>query len=509
MTNREIAAAWNYHNATKHSYASIRANPHPLDWANKPLEYKIYPTLEVARLPTEARPTRVPALSAISATKPAAANAIVNLETLAQLLFLSAGITKAKKYPGGETFFRAAACTGALYEIELYLVCGELRDLPAGVYHFGVAEFGLRQLRAGDFRRNLAEFAADEASILHSPVTVICTGTYWRNAWKYQARTYRHFGWDNGTILANMLAVSAAVGLPAKVVAGFMDEPLNEFLGLDTHREIAFSLVSLGHEANEPPARAPEIPALQLPMLQPSQEVDYPPMRDMHAASSLRTVDEVRDWRGRTAPLKASAPNETLISLPRIADNQLPTDSIEEVILRRGSTRHFEPVSITLAQLSVLLNRATGGIPADFLHSAASRLNDLYLVANDVEGLPSGSYFYHREQHALQLLRQGNFRKMAGYLGLEQELPASASVAVFFLADLNAILERFGNRGYRATQLEAGIIGGKLYLAAYAQHLGATGLTFYDDDVVRFFSPHAEGKSAIFLVALGKSRSAV
>jgi len=507
MTNREIAAAWNYHNATKHSYASIRANPHPLDWANKPLEYKIYPTLEVARLPTEARPTRVPALSAISATKPAAANAIVNLETLAQLLFLSAGITKAKKYPGGETFFRAAACTGALYEIELYLVCGELRDLPAGVYHFGVAEFGLRQLRAGDFRRNLAEFAADEASILHSPVTVICTGTYWRNAWKYQARTYRHFGWDNGTILANMLAVSAAVGLPAKVVAGFMDEPLNEFLGLDTHREIAFSLVSLGHEANEPPARAPEIPALQLPMLQPSQEVDYPLMREMHAASSLRTVDEVRDWRGRTAPVKASAPNETLISLPRIADNQLPTDSIEEVILRRGSTRHFEPVSITLAQLSVLLNRATGGIPADFLHSAASRLNDLYLVANDVEGLPSGSYFYHREQHALQLLRQGNFRKMAGYLGLEQELPASASVAVFFLADLNAILERFGNRGYRATQLEAGIIGGKLYLAAYAQHLGATGLTFYDDDVVRFFSPHAEGKSAIFLVALGKSRT--
>jgi hypothetical protein len=78
-------------------------------------------------------------------------------------------------------------------------------------------------------------------------------------------------------------------------------------------------------------------------------------------------------------------------------------------------------------------------------------------------------------------------------------------VCVFFLADLRAILNRFGNRGYRATQLEAGILGGKLYLAAYAQHFGASGLTFYDDDVVRFFSPHAEGKSAIFLVALGKS----
>jgi hypothetical protein len=40
---------------------------------------------------------------------------------------------------------------------------------------------------------------------------------------------------------------------------------------------------------------------------------------------------------------------------------------------------------------------------------------------------------------------------------------------------------------HRAVQLEAGIIGGKIYLTAYAQYLGATGLTFYDDDVVSFF----------------------
>ena len=105
---------------------------------------------------------------------------------------------------------------------------------------------------------------------------------------------------------------------------------------------------------------------------------------------------------------------------------------------------------------------------------------------------------------------RSNFRrratcKQAAYVGLEQELPGDASVAAFFLSDLQPILERFGNRGYRATQLEAGILGGKLYLAAYAQHLGASGLTFFDDDVTNFFSPHAAGKSAIFLTAVGKS----
>jgi hypothetical protein len=49
------------------------------------------------------------------------------------------------------------------------------------------------------------------------------------------------------------------------------------------------------------------------------------------------------------------------------------------------------------------------------------------------------------------------------------------------------------------------LIGGRLYLGAYAQRFGASGLTFYDRAVVDFFSPHAAGKDAIFVTALGRS----
>ena len=65
------------------------------------------------------------------------------------------------------------------------------------------------------------------------------------------------------------------------------------------------------------------------------------------------------------------------------------------------------------------------------------------------------------------------------------------------------MLGHFGNRGYRLAQLEAGIFGGRMYLGAYAQGLGATGLTFFDDEVRDFFSPHAAGKSVMFLLAMG------
>ena len=175
------------------------------------------------------------------------------------------------------------------------------------------------------------------------------------------------------------------------------------------------------------------------------------------------------------------------------------------MILRRGSTRTFDKTaSITLAQLSTILEYATRGLPADFLQPPGAQLNDLYLIVHSVQGLRPGAYFFRRERKTLELLNEGEFRAQAYHLGLEQELPADACVDIFFLADLQRVLERYGNRGYRAVQLEAGAIGGRMYLAAYAQRLGATGLTFFDDDVINFFSPHAHGKSAIFLLAIGE-----
>jgi SagB-type dehydrogenase family enzyme len=504
--NRNPEAAWIYHDATKHSYLSIRTNPHFLDWANQPLPFKIYPTLEPLPLPSEMRQTGVAALSAIAEPIPAETNTVPDLEAVAQLLYLSAGITRRRRHPGGEIYFRAAACTGALYEVELYLVCDDLPNLQAGVYHFAPADFALRRLRTGDYRHILLEATGGEPAIAHAPLTTVCTCTYWRNAWKYQARTYRHFGWDNGTVLANLLAAATALGLPAKVVCGFVDTTVNRLLDLDSEREVAFSLVALGHGLVLPPPAPAEVPPLGLETVALSRrEVDYPLMREMHAASSLHSAKEVQTWRGDTPRSDSLRPVGPVIELQPLSDADLPRDTIEQVILRRGSSRKFARTPITLTQLSTMLDQATRGVSADFLDPLGAQLNDFYLIVHAVEGLGPGAYVFHRAGGLLECLKQGDFRTQAGHLGLDQELPADAAVDIFFLADLRPILRRFGNRGYRAVQLEAGIIGGRLYLAAYSQRLGATGLTFYDDEVTRFFSPHAEGKSAIFLVSLGKS----
>jgi len=217
------------------------------------------------------------------------------------------------------------------------------------------------------------------------------------------------------------------------------------------------------------------------------------------------------DWRqpAPTRPEPAANPSSTsqdgLISLRPLGEDEIPAGTLENVIQRRGSTRQFARAPISFSELSTMLDRATCGIPIDALSSKEPPLNDLYLVVHAVEDLSPGAYVFRRNEHALELLKEGNFRREAGYLGLGQEIPADCSADVFFLTDLNKVLELFGNRGYRLAQLEASIMGGKIYLAAYALGLGASGLTFFDDDVTEFFSPHSAGKSVMFLIAVGKS----
>jgi SagB-type dehydrogenase family enzyme len=508
LSNRDIHAAWRYHNSTKHSWHSVHTTAYYLDWNNQPMPFKAYPRLEGEKLPTDLQSSEMPALTALVAPSIWAEEYMPNRSDLAVLFYYAAGITKRGIVPGGQMYFRAAACTGALYHIELYLVCGDLPDLPAGVYHFGPHDFSLRQLREGDYRSALVEASGQEPAVAQAPAIIVTTSVYWRNAWKYQARAYRHAYWDSGTILANLLATGNAHHIPLKIVTAFVDGGVNRLLDLDDQRETALQLVPVGVAPGQSVPPAPEVTPLNLETTPYSRrEVDYAAIREMHTASSLVSPQEAQNLWGITPAIERCDPQGQLFPLDPAPEAELPDNTIEAVIARRGSSRHFRRAPITYQQLSVMLDRAIQDIPADFLDETDATLNQLYLIVHDVEGLPSGSYVFHPQRVALEQLKAGDFREQAGYLGLQQALPADASVDIFFLTGLAPVLERYGNRGYRMAQLEASIRGGKLYLGAYAQHLGATGLTFFDDDVTEFFAPHAQGKSVMFLVALGRPLS--
>ena len=512
MSNREIQAAQNYHSGTKHPNGYLMDPSHYYHPSQEPLKFKIYQGTELIELPQPGNPLGMPALEAIAANPLLPdRERIPTLEKVSQILYYSAGITKQIEYPWGEFYFRAAACTGALYHIEIYLVCGDLPGLPAGLYHYEPQANALARLRQGDYRRHLIQASGDEPAVKAAPVVLIFTDVFWRNAVKYQARAYRHTFWDGGTILSHTLAACAAQDLSASVVMGFVDEQVNALLGLNFEEEAAFALAPVGNTPGMPALAALDVTPIDYPILPIGgrKPVKFAAIRDIHAASSLHSAQELTAWRITTPPLELpTAAQSPLIHPQPSASDELPEDDLSEVILRRGSARQFTQAPISLGQLSTLLSvslpGSANGVPADFLYPPGSTLVRPYLIINAVDGLEGGAYVYRRQAQALERLKAGEYRTLAGQLALGQELAADASVNIYFLVDLDRALIAFGNRGYRAAQLEAAIAAGRMYLAAYAQRFSATGLTFYDDAVVRFFSPHAEGMSVMFLIALGK-----
>ena len=520
MSDQETASARDFparkfHEATKLVYINL---------ANKPPLYKTYPNSPAIPLPTDFSLPQLSTLKAIVG-EPELIEGTIDLKTVASLLYHSAGvIRKAKQPTAGEVHYRAAASAGALYPVETYLVCQDLAGLSAGVYHFSPPEFSLRQLRAGDYRQILIQATGEESAVINSPltqapvtqapVTLIFTTIFWRSAWKYRARGYRYCYWDTGTVVANLLAAATASGLSAQLVAGFVDAQVDQLLAIDGSREATACLMPVGGGAAPAPiTTAPDL-ASAPPEEEPAfaqeddyhDEVNYPDAEELHAASRLGSREAVIYWRG-------NAPNQRNITHPSGYSTtfdkdrpETPSDAaaLTQTILNRGSTRRFAREPIALAPFRTVLEHATRGIPADFLGPEVSSLVDIYAIVNSVEGLPGGSYFFSPRDNELELLRAGDFREESGHLGFEQALPADASAVLFFMTDLEGILARWGDRGYRVAQMEAGVLGGRMYLGVHSLGFGASGLTFYDDAVTQFFSPHADGKSTMFVLPLGR-----
>jgi SagB-type dehydrogenase family enzyme len=514
LKNQETSYSKEYHENTKHSEVSIQMAGHRLDFGNKPNPFKFYKKLSSKALPTAFPKPDTGALETISTTAVTKlGSSEIDLEVIAEILFFTGGITRELKYGTDTYYMRAASATGALYPIELYVVCKDLNHLKAGVYHFNPGDFSLACLRDGDHRSFLSKASGWDHLIINSPVTIIFSSIAWRNAWKYRDRSYRHWFWDSGVMAANLLSTTNSRGINANWNLGFIDDEVNRLLCLDDKHEAAIALATLSFGAGNTSSPEKDIPEYgEIPLLihetfplSQKGEVEYDSIWKLHQASKLQNIQEVAKWVNTELNLDHDkARNSSILeNIPLLPANYSNNLSLSQTILKRGSSRKFSHRSISFEQLSNVLHSTSKILPLDFIKRSQSSTTEVYFIANDVEKLVRGGYYFNRFSESLELLKKDVHRDVSGYLCLWQSLFSDASVVFFLMTPLNQVLETFGNRGYRAAQFEAGIIAGKIYLSSYAQGIGASGSTFFDDAVTEFFSPHAENKSTMIAVGVG------
>ncbi len=188
------------------------------------------------------------------------------------------------------------------------------------------------------------------------------------------------------------------------------------------------------------------------------------------------------------------------IALPPPASS---SRSFGEVARMRRSALDFVggPQLMLSAELSSILACAAQPLSADF---TGARFIQLYLYAHRVEGLQPGVYRFWPERAELEQVKSGDQRVAAAALSLGQDLAGNACVTFSMIGDLDRATGIFGDRGYRYVHFEAGAIGHRLYLAAEALGLGATGIgAFYDDEVHRHLNLTPHQGQVIYHFAIG------
>jgi len=213
-----------------------------LDWGGQPERAKTYAGAERTALP-DPHGTRGLSLEEVIETRRSIRNYCaepLSSEELSRLLHAAQGITEQR------WGFRAAPSAGALYPIELYAVVQDVAGLEPGIYHYAVQEHELELLQSGDFRAAVMQAGLWQDFLGQANVCFVLSAIFQRTRWKYRERTYRYIMLEAGHIGQNLYLAATSMGLGACAVGAFLDDDLNDLLGLDGREEAALYVITVG-----------------------------------------------------------------------------------------------------------------------------------------------------------------------------------------------------------------------------------------------------------------------
>ena len=454
-----------------------------------PDPFRYYEGVPVLDLPADPPAPEIPAFDLFQGT-PGTTPVDDGPAFLSQLLFYSAAISASKRVPStGEKYaLRVNPSSGNLHPTEFHFLTRGLKGWPDGLYHYDPSRHMAEQRGRGDFAGMPASGSA--------PIVFVLTSIAWREAWKYRERAYRYCMHDMGHAWQALALSARAIGCEHIAVGHFVDDDVARMFHLNSD-EWPMLIVSVDGESI--PVREADIgetvwfggEANQLS----KETIAYPMIDRIHSATKRSSTGS-----SVTSFAPSASTDSGYIKLPSAA---LSTRRFGEVARMRRSALDFlgGKRSMSLAELSAILATTAQTFSADF---AGRRFIQLYLYAHRVDGLQPGVYRFWPERAELEQTKSGDQRVAAAGLSLGQNLAGNACVTFSMIGDLENAARTYGDRGYRYVHFEAGAIGHRLYLAAEALGLGATGIgAFYDDEVHRHLNLKPEQGQVVYHFAIG------
>ena len=163
------------------------------------------------------------------------------------------GVTKKSKIEGidkeGHLGFRNVPSGGGLYPLEMYIVLFNAH-IPLGLYHYRPDINCLEEIKQGLFLKELSEVIQAEpyVNIQNASAVLMTTGLIERQNIKYGERAYRFLMQESGAVGQNISLIAETLNLGTCWVGGYLDDKLNEFIGIDGVFETVNNVIIIGEK---------------------------------------------------------------------------------------------------------------------------------------------------------------------------------------------------------------------------------------------------------------------
>ncbi|WP_008310298.1 SagB/ThcOx family dehydrogenase [Leptolyngbya sp. PCC 6406] len=445
---------------------------------------------------------------------------------LSHLLINTYGLTARVMTMTGEPFYlRAAPSAGGLYPAEIYVISRGTTLLPAGLYNYQARTHSLWRYWEDHVWQELQTACFWHPALEHTQLAVVVTAVFYRSAWRYQDRAYRRICLDTGHLLGNLELAGNLSDYRPHLIGGFADGAVNQLLYLNEAEEGTIAIAALADLLQVEQNLSPVTTAQPAPT-----QTDFPAMVDgellayLHQSTCLEASADLR-WTTRSpvGPRLETSPHTDKYNFPFCLKVSTVTDPIlwddqlrglETTLLGRRSTREFSGGTLTLDELSTVLDFTYQ--PQHYVDQGCDSdpdyfdlgLIQTFVAVSGVEGLDAGCYYYAPHSQELRQIRFKNFRRELHYLCLGQDLGRDAAAVIFHTADLKQAVATYGDRVYRYLHLDAGHLGQRLNLAAIRLGLGVSGIGgFFDDQVNEVLGIPAD-EAALYITALGQPAEA-
>ena len=208
------------------------------------------------------------------------------------------------------------------------------------------------------------------------------------------------------------------------------------------------------------------------------------------------------------APTPTPAPATTL----KLPEPRLKSEvSLEETLFKRRSVREYAKLPLTLEDVSQLL-WATQGLTTEWGGRTAPSAGalyplEVYLVVGNVENLAPGVYKYKPERHELVKVGDDDVRGELAKAALGQTWVKEGAIDIVIAAVYERTTRKYGDRGVRYVQMEAGHAAQNIYLQAAALNLGMVTVGAFYDDRVKEILGMPRNEVPLYVIPVGRKKT--